>query len=155
MSSKTKALTEMLDRVPHVEVITTKESATVREVVGLMRKKGVSCLIVCRGQKPTGIFTERDFLMKVAADTKALSLPISNFMTPNPKCAHLNWSAGDAVELMDGAGLRHLPVLDKKGKLAFVVTVDGLIRYLADHFSAVVMNRPPQPHMIAPEMDGA
>jgi CBS domain-containing protein len=155
MSLKTKVLTETLDRVPHAEVVTAKESVSVGEAVGLMRDKGVSCLIICHGKKLIGIFTERDFLMKVAADTKTLSRPISDFMTPDPKCARLSWSAGDAIELMNSAGLRHLPVLDEKENLSFVVTVDGLIRYLADHFSAVVMNRPPEPHRVAPEMDGA
>ena len=155
MSSKTKALTETLAGVPHIEAIIVEKSAPIDAVISLMRQKDVSCVMTCENKKPNGIFTERDFLMKVVSDSNALKRPIFDFMTPNPHWMRLSQSVGDAVELMNQSSLRHLPILDEKGTLAFVVTVDGLIRYLADHFPAAVMNRPPELHKIASEMDGA
>lgn len=155
MSSKTKALTEKLADVPHIDALVLDKSVMVGEAVSLMRQKDVSCLIIYENKKLIGIFTERDFLMKVVLNANVLKRPVSDFMTPEPQSMRLNQSIGDAVELMNRSSLRHLPILDEKGTLAFVITVDGLIRYLADHFPAAVMNRPPELHKIASEMDGA
>lgn len=155
MSLKTKALTETLDRVPHVEALTVDLDILVGAALGLMRLKNVSCLVISQDKKPVGIFTERDFLTKVFGEPLALNRPISDFMTAHPRSLLLSQSVGDAVELMNGLSLRHIPVLDEKGILIFVITVDGVMRYLADHFPAAVMNRPPELRKIASETDGA
>ena len=83
------------------------------------------------------------------------SEPISRYMTPEPLTGRLEETLGEVVEVMNAKGLRNLPLVDSLGAPASLVTADTIIRYLADHFPAAVVNRPPQPHMHSDQMDGA
>jgi CBS domain-containing protein len=154
MSSKTKALSEKLSTVAHEAAVCIEESAKIGDALELMRERGADCVLVCRGGKLAGIFTERDYLMKVAGLAKA-SEPVSKFMTPNPVVEKLNQTVGEAVEIMNDRMLRHLPLVDGKGAPAGVVTVDAVIDWLAGHYPAAVVNRPPDPHIGGEETDGA
>lgn len=152
MSQKTKALAEILSRMSRVKVITVQATDGLGQVLALMRQKQVHCVMVCSGAKLAGVFTERDYLMKVLGKGKPED-PIKNFMTPDPLIATLDETVGEAIEVMSEKGVRNLPLVDKDGAPASLVTVNTVIRYLADHFPAEVVNRPPQP-MVSREMDG-
>jgi CBS domain-containing protein len=154
MSFKTKALSEKLVHVARAQVVCIQEDGSLKEGLALMRQSQAPCLMICRGQKLTGIFTERDYLMKVASQEKGGEL-IRDFMTANPIIASLENTIGEAIEIMNSKGLRHLPLVDQDGAPASVVTVSIIIQYLADLFPAAVVNRPPQPHVVSEEMDGA
>lgn len=154
MSFKTKALNEKLGHVDRYEPAAVEETATVKEALHLMRRRQKPALMVCRKGQLVGIFTERDYLMKAAGAAKA-GEPISKYMTPKPVTGGLDQTLGEAIEIMDAKHLRTLPIIDADGVPASVVTVLTVIRYLADHFPAAVVNRPPQPHLHAVDVDGA
>ena len=154
MSVKTKALSEKLSHVTRFEPLCVQENTPVKEAVGQMREKQKPVLMVCKGKKLVGIFTERDYLMKVAGRAKPTE-PIRDYMTPNPIIGRADETLGEAVEVMNEKGLRNLPLVDEHGAPVSVVTVISAIQYLADHFPAAVVNRPPQPHIVSEEADGA
>lgn len=153
MSVKTRALSERLGRVARAQPVCVPEDCPLDSALAVMRSRKVPCLLVTRGGKLTGIFTERDFLMK-AVGRPAPAGPVGDYMTRQPVIATLEQTVGDAVEAMSGKGLRNLPIVDASGVPASVVTVNSLIRYLADHFPAEVVNLPPEPQRAA-ETDGA
>lgn len=153
MSVKTKALSERLDRVARAQPVCVPEDTTLESALAVMRSRKVPCLLVTRAGKLTGIFTERDFLMKAAGKPVPAGL-VREYMTRGPVTFTLEQTVGDAVEAMNGKGLRNLPVVDASGAPASVVTVNSLIRYLAEHFPAEVVNLPPAPQRAA-ETDGA
>jgi CBS domain-containing protein len=154
MTVKAKALDENLGHIARQKAVSISESSTVEKAVAVMREKKVPCLLLVKAGKLTGIFTERDYLFKVigTADPKD---PISRYMTKNPIVVDLGETVGAAAKVMNDKGLRHLPLIDKRGGPASVVTVDEIIEYLADCFPAMVVNRPPQPHLRAEETEGA
>lgn len=152
MSVKTKALSEKLAHVARAHPVCVPEETPLREALAVMRHRQVPCLLVTKSGKLAGIFTERDFLMKVAG--KPCTGPVGAHMSGRPVIATLEETVGEAIEEMNGKGLRNLPLVDEAGAPASVVTVSSLIRYLADHFPAEVVNLPPQPQR-AVEMDGA
>lgn len=154
MSVKTKALGEKLVHVARTKPVTVQESASVKEVLALIRQKQVHCVMVCNGPKLSGIFTERDFLMKALGRANSND-PIRKYMTPEPVIGYLEETLGEAVEVMNAKGLRNLPLVDEQGTPASLLTVNTIIRYLADHFPAEVVNRPPQPHRVSEHTDGA
>ncbi len=154
MSIKTKALSEKLGHVVRTKPVCVQEDLPVGKALELMRQKGVHCLMVCKGSKLTGIFTDRDHLMKVLGRAKG-SEPMSAFMTPSPVIGSTEQTVGETVEIMSAKGLRNLPLVDEAGAPTSLVTVDTLIRYLADHFPAAVVNRSPAPHLVSDEADGA
>ena len=154
MSLKTKALSEKLVHIARVKPICIQENRTMEEALALMRRDQAGSILICKGTKLVGIFTERDFLMKVAGKAKA-GEAIRDYMTPDPVIGSLEQTVGEAIEIMNSKGLRNLPLVDKNGTPGSVVTVSTLIQYLADLFPAAVVNRPPQPHVVSEEVDGA
>ena len=62
--------------------ITVKETATVEAVVKTMVKERIGAVIVLKGKKMTGIFSERDILDKIIlAKRDPAKTPVSTVMT--------------------------------------------------------------------------
>jgi CBS domain-containing protein len=103
-----------------------------------------------RRWKPIGIFTERDYLDKVALlDTgvgpAALeNLAIEKFMTSGPTVLSQEEGLNTALQVMTKGGYRHLPLVDGEGLLCGVLSVRDIIFYLAEFFPIEVMNLPPK-----------
>jgi len=154
MSLKTKVLSEKLARVTRFDPLIVPDTATVKEALARMRQRQKPVLLICKGKKLVGIFTERDYLMKVAGKAKPGD-SIKDYMTPKPVTGRMSKTLGEVIELMDEKGMRNLPIVDAAGAPAAVVTVMSAIQYLADHFPAAVVNRPPHPHVVSAEADGA
>lgn len=154
MSVKTKALGEKLAHVVRYEPAVVQETTPLKDALALMRSKEKPALMICRGKRLVGIFTERDYLMKIAGLVK-LEEPVGKYMSPDPVTVRLENTLGEAIEAMHARRLRTLPILDEHGAPASVITVLTVIQYLADHFPAAVVNRPPQPHVVSNESDGA
>lgn len=154
MSQKTQTLTDSLARVTRAAAVTVPRTARLKDALDLMRSRKAPCLMVCDGPRLVGIFTERDYLMKVAGKAKG-EQSIETFMTPKPLTGRLEDSMGGAIELMQGKSLRHLPIVNGEGVPESVVTVGAVIRHLATDFPVAVVNRPPEPSARASEADGA
>jgi CBS domain-containing protein len=126
---------------------------TVAEAVALMRQASVGCLLVCRGGRLVGIFTERDLLRRVLAADRPLTTPLAEVMTPDPVAVRLKEPISAAVRHMQQGGYRHLPVVDEHGRPLGVLSVKRIVHYLVEHFPATVYNLPPDPDAfpLAPE----
>lgn len=105
--------------------------------------------------KLIGILTERDFLTRVIGPNLSLKTAIREVMTPNPKCLTVEDSIAKAISVMSQGGYRRLPILNKAGQVEGVLSVKGLIQYLADHFPCEVFNLPPDPNQIQRTPEGA
>lgn len=128
---------------------------TVAEAVCLMRQERVGCVLVCQGKQLVGILTERDFLRRVLAAGKPLTVPVAECMTPNPVVAHPKDSIGSAIRHMEEGGYRHLPVVDEHGRPVGVLSVKRIVHYLVEHFPSTVYNLPPDPGSVPQEREGA
>ncbi|PIA47402.1 hypothetical protein AQUCO_01400221v1 [Aquilegia coerulea] len=89
-----------------------------------MRDYRVNSVIITTGNKPQGILTSKDVLMRVVAQnlTPELTL-VEKVMTPNPECATLETTILDALHIMHDGKFLHLPVVDKDGCIAACVDV--------------------------------
>jgi hypothetical protein len=56
---------------------------------------------------------------------------------------------------MSKGGYRRLPIVDEAGKPTGILRVKGILRYLVEHFPAVVYNLPPEPHQTTQQREGA
>jgi len=129
---------------------------TVAEAVALMHREAVGCLLVVdKGQKVVGIFTERDLMRRVLAPGKPLSLSVASCMTPHPVTVNPKDPIGVAVKRMEEGGYRHLPVVDESGRPLGVLSVKRIVHYLVEHFPATVHNLPPDPGGVSLEREGA
>jgi CBS domain-containing protein len=131
------------------------EEQTVQEAVESMRRYRVGCVVVCRDDRPVGIFTERDLLRRVLAEDRPFHLPLKDCMTPDPVVVELKDSINTALRLMEEGGYRHLPVVDSAGRPRGVLSVKRIVHYLVEHFPATIHNQPPEPHCYPSKPEGA
>ena len=114
-------------------VVVQPETA-IHEVLQKMREKAVGAVVIKEGQHITGIFTERDFLYRIALHDLDLHVtPIGEVMTPSPVLINLSHSLAFALREMALGGYRHLPVVNDQNHCVGILSADGILRYLIDH----------------------
>lgn len=105
------------------EVVTAPEDFSVREVIDLIFKRHVGCMMIVDGEhRCIGIFTERDAI-RVVAQNIPLDVPISKVMTKNPFTIKELSTFEEAKEILKSQGIRHLPVSNEEGKLVGMLSV--------------------------------
>jgi CBS domain-containing protein len=113
----------------------------VGQVLQKMVDERIGCVMVVEAGKLVGIFSERDALMKLNTDAaRYLDRPISQFMTPDPVTLETNDRIAFALHKMNVGGYRHIPILFN-GKLAGVISIRDILRYLTDRIAAAATRR--------------
>lgn len=104
-----------------------------------MRQRTVGSLIVVDGAKrPLGIVTDRDLVIRALADARdADSTPVSEVMTPDVVVATRGTFINSALRLMREGPFRRLPIVDEKGVLVGLVTIDDVLIRLGREFGEV------------------
>jgi len=109
------------------EVVTAGKNTPIKEAANSMYEKRVgSVVVVDEAGKPVGIVTERD-LVYVCAKGLSADTPIWMVMTENPITIGEDALLLDAVEKMRSLNVRHLPVVDKEGKLVGIISVRDVL----------------------------
>ena len=115
---------------------TVPHDMPVGQVLKKMVDQTIGCVMVVDGDKLVGIFSERDALMKLNVDAaKFMNRPISQFMTAKPVTLETSDKIAFALHKMNVGGYRHLPILFN-GKLAGVISIRDILRYLTERIAA-------------------
>ena len=154
MSAKTQALRQPLQHLDLLTPIVVDEDTPYGEVLATMRKNARGSVIVCREGSATGVYTERDYLYKHCLERVDPKTPIGKLMSTRPVTVTAKATLGEAVELMHDKRVRNLPVVDEKGRPQALLTVGGIIRFLAENFPREVVNLPPTTQ-VSGDADGA
>uniref|UniRef100_A0A7I4EG96 CBS domain-containing protein n=1 Tax=Physcomitrium patens TaxID=3218 RepID=A0A7I4EG96_PHYPA len=107
------------------KVPTCSPSETVTDATKKMKEQRMnSVVITSSSNKPIGILTSKDVLMRVVAkDLQPEKTTLDKVMTPNPECASLDTTLVDALHTMHDGKFLHLPVKDRDGLLVACVDV--------------------------------
>ncbi|XP_073295612.1 CBS domain-containing protein CBSCBSPB1-like isoform X2 [Primulina huaijiensis] len=106
------------------KIVTLDPSDTVLVAAKKMLEIRSSSAVVIVENKPRGILTSKDMLMRVIAqDLPPESTLVEKVMTPNPECATVDTPIVDALHTMHDGKFLHLPVVDRDGVVAAVVDV--------------------------------
>ena len=130
------------------------EECPLSEVIQRLRDAKSGCALLTRDGRLAGIFTERDLVVRVLGAAHALDQPVAEWMTSNPGRVSPTDTIRKVVRLMQRGGFRSVPVVDKEDRVVGCVRHKDIITYLAQHFSAQVLNLPPDPERIALEREG-
>jgi signal-transduction protein with cAMP-binding, CBS, and nucleotidyltransferase domain len=122
--------TKTLGSIMSSGAATVDESRSVSETIEDMVQKGLAAIVVTSGGKPTGIFTERDVLKRVAVnDMDTQKTAIKNVMTaPLVTMASTNLIR-DALGEMYRRDIRNMPVTGEKQELMGVVSMADILQY--------------------------
>lgn len=111
-----------------VEAIAPETS--VLRAVERMNDCHIGSLVVCDGERPVGIFTERDVLVRVVArGLDPQRTPVAEVMTRDPIAIRPDVTVTEAMLVITERRCRHLPVVDDRG-LRGLISIGDLTRWI-------------------------
>ena len=99
-------------------------NASVLDATRKMNEHKIGALVVMEECRVTGIFTERDVLMRVVAEElQPSSVRIGDVMTRDVICCCENDDLDDVSAIMKARRVRHVPVCDGDGRLLGMISI--------------------------------
>ncbi|TMA86498.1 MAG: CBS domain-containing protein [Deltaproteobacteria bacterium] len=122
--------TKTLGDIAAPAIVSIDQSAMIHETIELMNTKSVSAVVLTAAGKPSGIFTERDVLKRVA--TKEINVkqtPIEQVMTAPVITMPQSALVGDVLVEMSRRDIRNMPVSGDGGELTGIVSMPEILQY--------------------------
>lgn len=124
----------------HREIICVNPGTTVKEAAKLMGEKNIGSTIVVREGKPIGILTDRDILLRVmnnGLDPEKTS--VDEIMTEQIVTLREDTGLFEALQQIKGKGIRRFPIVDAKGNLQGIMTLDDILYLLGKEMAEVAI----------------
>jgi len=116
--------------VMNTSVLTVEPSATIGEAAEKMIEAGVGAVVVMEDMaRIVGIVTERDLMRAVAQRARAAEARVRQWMTESVVTIEPETEIKDAAKMMFEKNFRHLPVVNKDGRLMGIAS----LRRLSQH----------------------
>ena len=127
------------------EPIRFPPTATVHEAITkMLANRRAAVVIVDAEGRLIGIFTERDVLTRVVGQGRDVQrTTLSEVMTREPEALSPQDRICYAVNRMNNAGYRTVPLVDTDRRPIGIVTVSDVVRWLAEIFPEAVLNLRP------------
>jgi CBS domain-containing protein len=128
-------------------VIEIDGGATVFEAVKAMVEANVGALLVTDGEEIAGIFTERDYLRRIAVEgRRSRDTFVRDVMSAPVLCVTPATAVDESMALMSDRRIRHAPVVED-GAVVGMISIGDLVKfkskrqsfqiqYLTDYISA-------------------
>lgn len=117
-----------------------------KSAIEILRDKKVGSIMIEKDRQIIGVMTERDFLLRVTGKGLDLELEfVDNYMTENPETLTPNDPISYALNKMHIYGIRHIPIINKNGKIYGMISVKDIIAHLGNFFGEDILNLPPDP----------
>jgi CBS domain-containing protein len=124
------------------DVVVTYRSTILDEAARLMRGRHVGCLVVVdetpEGRVVVGLVTDRDIVTTVVARNELpTSLRVGDVMTEDVVCVREDDTLLDVLATMQRRRVRRVPVVGPQQRLVGIVSVDDLLRMLAQQLQTL------------------
>jgi CBS domain-containing protein len=131
-----------ISEICNTEVVTTGRKASVQDAARLMREHHVGDVVVVDerdGERvPVGIVTDRDIVVEVVAKGVPMdTLTAGDIMSLDLVTAQENDGVYETIQMMRVKGVRRLPVVNLRGGLLGILSVDDVIGLLSDEMGEV------------------
>ena len=136
-----------------VPVVCSKD-ITLEEAIEIMQRGQIGYVVVVENKKVLGIFTEKDVTLNILERGVDLKDPVSKHMNSSIQMLTPKDSIGQAIDLMHTYEYRHIVLVNDERELVSVLSVRAIIRFLAEHYPAEVLNLPPRHGQIMIARDG-
>lgn len=113
-------------------VLSVDVNETVLNAISLMAQVNIGAVLVQKDDTIAGIFTERDYLQKIALKSlSSQSTRVGDVMTTPVISAEPGDSIQHCMETMTTCHCRHLPVVEN-GKLLGIVSIGDLVKRMLE-----------------------
>lgn len=111
-------------------VLTIQRQKSVLEAIGMMSQANIGALVVEGDGQPAGIFTERDYLRKIALEGRSSrETPIEDVMTSPLITVEPGEVTQRAMQTMTDCRCRHLIVMEG-GQMVGIVSLGDLVKHM-------------------------
>ena len=127
------------------DVAVTHRNERLVDAIARMRDRHVGALVVVEDEKtsckPVGMLTDRDVVVGVLArDVSHLpTLDVGDVMTRDLVTATADEDVAQLLRRMRNFGVRRVPVVDERGALEGIVTLDDVLSGLAGELAEAAM----------------
>jgi CBS domain-containing protein len=102
-------------------------STTVLEAVRKMKDANVGAVVVLDGEVLQGMFSERDVMLRIVLEGRdPRTTRVMDVMTTDVIAIRKDTSPDEAVNLMWGRHIRHLPIVSDEGRVDGIVEIRTL-----------------------------
>ncbi|HPL10098.1 MAG: CBS domain-containing protein [Smithellaceae bacterium] len=109
---------------------TISPKATVYEALEKMSEKEIGALVVMENKKVVGIFSERDYARKIILQGKTSKKTlVKEAMSSHLFSVTPDTTVEDAMVLMTGKHIRHLPVFEKS-KFVGIISIGDVLKLI-------------------------
>jgi CBS domain-containing protein len=121
----------MLLRQKGNDIFSVPPDASVYSAIEFMAEKRVGALLVIDGGQLVGVISERDYARKVILQGRSSKDTfVREIMTPSPITISCETSVDEAMRVMTENRIRHLPVTDRDGHVAGVLSIGDLVNWI-------------------------
>ena len=122
-----------IDDILKAPVRVLPPDATCMEAARMMRDENIGCIVVAEQDRPLGIVTDRDLVLRVMAPGgEAEKFQLRDVMTNEPIFVSADQSLDQVVAAMRDLAIRRVPAVDEHGNLCGMVSLDDVLLRLAD-----------------------
>lgn len=118
------------------QVVIAPAQTPISEAAKLMRQHHVGALVITEGdgkRVPAGIVTDRDIVVGILAqDLDPDRFTLGDITTGELVTIREQEGVFETIQLMRSKGVRRVPVVDAKGTLVGIVSIDDLVDLLAE-----------------------
>jgi CBS domain-containing protein len=111
------------------DVITVSPADTVERAVRLMVEHEIGSVVVVDGDRPVGVFTERDLTRRILEDTELLQRKIEDVMSAPVVVTRPDVQMIEAFDLMNARNIRRLPIVEDE-RIVGIVTERDLLKWV-------------------------
>ena len=130
-------------------------STTLQEALDLMHNEKSGYIVIAdEHSKLVGMFTEREVLMSVMKLGVLMNDKVEKYMRKDVHPLQKTDTVGQALDLMNKFGVRHVPLLDEFGQVNGILSIRTIVSYMAELFPTGVFNLPPKSDQIHDTIEG-
>ena len=113
------------------EVITIKPDETISGLLALLAEHRIGAVVVSTdGSSVEGIVSERDIVRHLhSSGTSVLEATVSQIMTSEVTTGTADDNIADLAGTMTEQRVRHVPIVDREGKLAAIVSIGDIVKH--------------------------
>ena len=106
---------------------TVSERDSLLQAARIMRDQDTGVVPVVDGRKIIGLVTDRDIVVRAIADGKDVSnVRVNEVMTKQVRTVNEDSSVDEVLNLMSGAEIRRVPVVNQSNELVGIVSIGDL-----------------------------
>jgi CBS domain-containing protein len=114
-------------------LVTANPETTAHALAVLMRDQRVGAVVITEGDRPVGIVTDRDLVLRVVArQLDPLTVRAREVMSSDLVTVREGTSLAEATAQMRAHGIRRVPVVDARGRLVNILTLDDMVVVLGE-----------------------